>query len=303
MKPTITNAFNDGSAESRKRNTPKRSGWRSRMSDSTTDPGATKARRRDAKRPQSPGESLSSMQVDLRETEFGWSLELSPMHAIDALAALDLALLALTEIGAVQYLVSMEQSSWRAGDAEMPLDEIARRLAIPAITTLGPDQLVLDKTNLHQLLGVCQPSRLVAVAVEGMIDARDAAAMNKAMEAGRSPLLAELRAVAAVEVLGDRSIVLHCRSKAMALALVADNFRHYLAALQDTPAARFEAPEPWQVDRLLGRSGMMTVRPIETQRFSTSIDVGVNTSKERFTQPADRSLIYDIPSNTWHDEP
>jgi hypothetical protein len=48
---------------------------------------------------------------------------------------------------------------------------------------------------------------------------------------------------------------------------------------------------------------MLTVRPIETQIFSTSIDVGVNTSRERFDAPARRSLIYDRPSDSWHDEP
>jgi hypothetical protein len=49
-------------------------------------------------------------------------------------------------------------------------------------------------------------------------------------------------------------------------------------------------------------SGAITVRPVETSVQATSIDIGVNTSTERFSQPATVSLIFDRPSNTWHTE-
>ncbi|MCI0631650.1 MAG: hypothetical protein L0Y44_13455, partial [Phycisphaerales bacterium] len=197
----------------------------------------------------------------------------------------------------------MEQSAWRDGEAETPLSEIARRLAIEPIGVIDATQLVMDEVSVRELVCLCQPTRLLIVAVEGEVDASDARAMNSAVEASRSPLLAELRAVAALEVLGDRSIVLHCRSRNTALTLMAENFRHFLAAVTSRPAGRFHAPQPWQIERLMGCSGAITIRPIETQVFSTSIDVGINTSaKERFSRPADRALIYDLPSGTWHDE-
>lgn len=295
MKPTISNPFNDGTSDSTNTGSP--ADLNQRMSPQMPDQDGKRNSRRNPRK--NLASSLAAMQVDLRETDFGWSLDLTPMQAIDALQALKFD----NAHANLQFLVSMEQSAWRDGERELSIAEITRRLAIPVLHALSDAQLVLDETALRQLVSLCQPSRLVVVAVEGVIDERDAAAMSKAIDAGRSPLLAELRAVAALEVLGDRSIVLHGRDKTLALSLIADNFRHYFGALNSAPASKFEAPQPWQIERLVSLTGMLTVRPIETQQFSTSIDVGINTSKERFTKPADRSLIYDIPSNTWHDEP
>lgn len=301
MKPTLFNAFNDRSAE------PGKEASASRPASSSTSKGANawpSRRRSNSPRPlpgnprKSLAASLSPMQADLRETEFGWSLELSPMTAVDALEALAQH----HESAPLTYLVNMEQSAWREGEADMPVAEVARRLAIPVIESISSDQLVLEEVSLRQLVSLCQPTRLLVMAVAGDIDQRDAIAMNQAIEAGRSPMWVELRAVAALEVLGDRGVVLHCRDKEIALRFVAENFRHYLAALHDRPQGKFAAPEPWQVERLLSLSGMLTVRPVETQMFSTSVDVGINTSRDRFGRPADRSLIYDVPSNTWHDE-
>jgi hypothetical protein len=294
MKPTISNPFNDGTSDSTNSGLP--ADLNQRMSQMPDQDGKRNSRRNPRK---NLAAALAPMQVDLRETDFGWSLDLTPMQAIDALQAMQFS----TNSAELQFLVSMEQSAWRDGERELSIAEITRRLAIPVIHAASADQLVLDETALRQLVSLCQPSRLVVVAVEGAIDERDASAMVKAIDAGRSPLLAELRAAAALEVMGDRSIVLHGRDKTLALGLIADNFRHYLGALNSVSASTYEAPQPWQIERLISLTGMMTIRPIETQQFSTSIDVGINTSKERFTKPADRSLIYDIPSNTWHDEP
>ena len=298
MKPTISNAFTNGPANPAE-NVPQP--MEDRANDAFTSPEQDALPWKKKANPhKSLAASLSPMQADLRETDFGWSLDLSPMQAVDVLSGLNCG----PDSGlAVQFLVSMEQSAWLEGETAMSIGEIARRLAIPVIEAFSDDQIVLDETALRQLASLCQTSRLVAIAVEGDIDQRDARAMTRALEDGRSPLLVELRAVAALEVLGDRSLVLHCRSRDFALNLVAENFRHYLAALTNKPAGTFEAPQTWQLERLLSLTGMMTIRPIETQVFSTSIDVGINSAKERYSQPADRSLIYDIPSNSWHDEP
>jgi hypothetical protein len=244
--------------------------------------------------------TLAPMQADVRETEFGCSLELSPMQAFDALAAL---LPEGDESSSSQFIVLLEQSAWREDDRELNAGEIASRLAIPQIIQPKAGLVVMDETGLRQLVSLCQPSRLVVVMVRGEVDERDVAAVNRAIQDGRSPLLVEVRAEYAIEVLGDRSIVLHARARATTLALIAENFRHYLAAVCNSPAAVFGVPEQWQLERLLDESGALTIRPIETQRFSTSIDVGINTTRERFSKPADRSLIYDLPSHTWHDEP
>lgn len=296
MKPTISNAFNEftvnpdpSNPDSSAAASAGGSAWNLRK----PAPGQPNPRK-------SLAASLASMQADLRETDFGWSLELSPMRAVDALIALNPQ---SHPRAALRCLVSMEQSAWSNAGGDSPAAEIAERLSIPVIERFGPNLLVLDEPSMRQLIGLCQPTRLLVVLVEGDVDQRDAAAMNRALDAGASPLTVEIRAIAAVEILGDRSVVLHTRTKDQALEVVAQNFRHYLAALRDRAATRFAAPETWQIERLIDETGALTVRPIETQVFSTSIDVGINTARERFTQPANRSLIYDVHSDTWHGEP
>ena len=294
MKPTISNAFNDGSADRSNNEQISSEAWELRQSQSSSN----------ARSPRNPRKSLAAslapMQVDLREADFGWSLELSPIQAADAVRA-------LTENHAdeseLRYIVSMEQSSWSNGGSDASIAMIAQRLSIPVLEQFDDDQLVLNKLSLMQLVSLCEPSRLLVTVIDGPVEAGDVQAIERAIEKSQSPLQAELRALAAIEVMGDRSVVLHCREKTQALTVVAENFRHYLAALRDRPMDEFAAPDPWQIERLLSVTGLMTIRPIETQIFSTSIDVGVNTAQERFNQPADQSLIYDIPSNSWHDEP
>jgi hypothetical protein len=313
MKPTITNAFTVGA--------PVENGL-----DPATQPGAAsggipapsaegqplvrkarpkrgssypnqrnRARQAGASNARVPVRTLAAMQVDLRTTDFGTSLELSPMEAIHAVQALLRAC-----PPSAQFLVSMEQAAWRDGAGELSLGVIAGRIGVGPLETISAHQLVMDGEALSALAAMCQPTRLLVIAVDGPIDARDALAMNRAVEKSKSPLTAELRAVAALEVLGDRSVVLHAREHTTPLMLVAENFRHYLAAVLDCPSGNFAAPPVAQVRALMDLSGALTVRPIETEVHSTSIDIGVNTSAERFSQPANVSLVFDRPSKTWH---
>jgi hypothetical protein len=308
MKPTITNAFTVGSL--RRENT-LAAGDAGSPSASAGFPPTASPRPRGARvrggtptnqnqaRGGSEGHPLAAMvapmQADLRESDFGFSLELNPIQAIDAVNALVAACPEDT-----RFLVSMEQSVWSDGGSDASLSVIANRLGMTPLDTVNGDQLVLDADTLHTLTAITQPTRLLVVAVGGPIDPADAQAINRAIERARSPLLAELRALAALEVLGDRSVVLHARQREIPLMLVAENFRQYLAAVLDRPASNLAAPEIGVVEQLLAISGAITARPIETEVLTTSVDVGVNTSSERFTQPANLSLIYDRPSNTWH---
>jgi hypothetical protein len=243
------------------------------------------------------GVLLSPMQADLREADFGFSLELSPIQAIDAVHSVLRACPPQT-----QYLVSVEQSAWRDGNAEASLAVIAERLGITATEIFSDDQLALNAESLAALVAIAQPHRLLVIAIDGPVEEGDAKAINRAIDGSRSPLSAELRAIAALEVLGDRSVVLHARDRMLAQHVVAQNFRHYLAAVLDKPAEAFAAPEITHIDFLLIHTGTITVRPIETHVQDGSVDIGVNTSAQRFDKPANLSLIYDRPSNSWHAE-
>jgi hypothetical protein len=126
--------------------------------------------------------------------------------------------------------------------------------------------------------------------------------MRQAAERGMSPLDVEFRAVAALIVRANRQVELHVRRREHAALLVAEDLRHYLSAVRDQPAAELAAPPAWQLERLLSLTGTVTVRPVETDVYGTFVDVGVNIDPDGLPKPAAYSLIYDIPSNTWHDE-
>jgi hypothetical protein len=261
---------------------------------------------------------LSSMTVTLRETDYGWSLKLSPMRAFDALRIWP-TLTSNPAASSLLYDVTLDAVRLSERPAtRMPHDpamedktvsELADQLGINIMDRFAGERLVLDELSLRELVGMTNTRRMRCALVEGPIEARDAEAIAEATRRGHCPLEAEFRAVAAIAVDNDRHITLDTRSREHAIRLAAENFRHYLAAIRDRPFDEFAAPQDWQIGRLLEVSGSLTVRPIETDVFSTSIDVGVSTTavnqpgQVHDSGPADQSLIYDLPSHTWHDEP
>jgi hypothetical protein len=242
--------------------------------------------------------ALSPMHASLARTEYGWSLSLAPMRAVQVVSTWS----ATSDEAASTLLYDLDQSSWVDGAEPLGLASIAERMSIEPIEAFGDDQVIVGDVALRELVGLLQPKRLRAVRVSGPVERADAQAMIDATERGESPLQYELRASAAATIDRDRRVRADVRDRADALALVAENFRQYLAAVLGRPADGFHVPQLWQLERLLSLSGVLTVRPIETEIYSTSIDVGISTQASGEARPADRSLIYDLPSGTWHDE-
>lgn len=243
---------------------------------------------------------IASLTAAMQETDFGWALALTPMRAIDALPV-------WSQLGAASLcstlVLNLQQNVWREHRQPLSAAVLATRLDIPLLDSFAPHNLVLADQPLLHLLGLVETTQLAAVRIEGPIEASDCAAITRAVQEGHSPLLAELRAVAAMSIAEDRSVTVHARRQAPLLELVAENLRHYLAAVLNRGVEHFAAPPVHQLERLLSISGRITIRPIETTINGSSIDVGISTSSEKTPGPANRSLLFDLPSNTWHDEP
>lgn len=258
--------------------------------------------------------SLTPMQAQLEETRYGWSLQMSPIRAFDALRiwtrlAADAQESHGEEPVSLLFDVGVDSNAGargRGSTAIESLPDVADRMGIETVDRFNTDvfgsQLVLDELSLRELVGMIDTTRLRSVLVAGPIEQRDGKAMAQAIEAGHSALDVEFRAVASLEVTHDRLAQLHTRQRDHALLLACENFRHYLAAVRQRPVGEITAPQPHQLERLLSLTGSITVRPIETEIYSTSVDVGISTETNEQTLPADHSLIYDIPSDTWHDE-
>jgi len=242
---------------------------------------------------------LSPMRAVVTDADFGYVLELEPIRAIDALEPWS----HLAGNGDMHTLLC--RLPWHETSAEddaEPLSAIAHRLGVPVAQELSPQQLVMDHEPLRYLFATAELDGVAAVLIEGPLEIGDAEAIRRAMEGGLSPLVAEVRAVASMRIVNDRAVVIETRTREQGAAFVAENFRHYLAALRNRPASDFAPPEVPLIAYLLRRTGRLTVRPIETEIFATSIDVGVSTGSNGELRPADASLVYDIPSDSWHGE-
>ena len=130
--------------------------------------------------------------------------------------------------------------------------------------------------------------------VEGPIEMGDANAIIASISSSNSPLLAECRMQSMIASTEQGGIKAHVREKDDALALVAEAFRQYASNLLNCNAS---IPDLGLMATLFERGDEISVRPIETEMFSTFLDIGISSSIEG---AADQVLIYDIHSNSWH---
>lgn len=248
--------------------------------------------------------ALAPLQAELKQQGTEWHLTLSPMRAFDAMRC-------WAELSDAEHpnalLFDVEHAAGNRFDSALAtvpsLEQLAQWQDVPVLERYDEEALIIDPVAACEVIGAVRPTQVRAVLVDGPIEIRDARAMIEASRAGESPLLYECRAVAAIEVGLDRVVRLVTRKREDGIRLVAENFRHYLGALRRRSHEEHAPPELWQLERLFDISGMLTVRPIETEMFSTSMDIGISTAGADISQPADESLIYDLPSDTWHDEP
>ena len=141
------------------------------------------------------------------------------------------------------------------------------------------------------------------IAIEGPIEPSDAAAIERALDLDQSPLDAEVRAMAAIRITDGRMLEAHARHREIAERFIAQAFRRYVANVRGSTVSQIASPAPGLMARLTDRYAEFVVRPIETEVYSTSVDIGVSRHDETGAiLPADHSLIYDLYSNTWHGE-
>lgn len=130
--------------------------------------------------------------------------------------------------------------------------------------------------------------------VDGPIEMGDANAIIASISSSSSPLSAECRMQSMIASTDQGGISAHVREEDDALALVAEAFRQYASNLLSCNAS---APDLGLMATLFEQGDEISVRPIETELFSTFIDIGIATSTQ---SRAESALIYDIHSDTWH---
>lgn len=139
-----------------------------------------------------------------------------------------------------------------------------------------------------------------AVCVDGPIEPVDAFAIEQALAEGGCPLEAELRATWVIELLSGGALSVRARSEDAILSVAGEVLRKYASSRCRQDDGAIEPPDPGLIHGLLSHTGSFTIRPIETESYSTWIDIGFSTCPRRSVKPADRSLIYDMIGNSWH---
>ncbi len=240
---------------------------------------------------------LPSLRARLVRTDYGSVLSLSPMRLKDVSDIWD----SIAPRHSTNLVLSSATAPPDASGERMSLADLVDAARAVPLEIFDDEHVLLndDALLVFRFLGL--PPDTVIVRITGPVEASDSDAIDRGRQEGRSPLLAELRAEAVLSMPGERSLHLESRDELHALLMVAESFRHYVAALLHKPVSTITAPDPWMMQRLLSTDGIISVRPVETEVFSTSIDIGICTSDH--DGPATCSLIYDVLGNSWHDEP
>lgn len=256
--------------------------------------------------------SLAPLLADQRETLAAigaatrWcTMRMSPMRLVDAtLAWCSLGGLETSETVLMNPTFQRQADSGARKEMAAGLREAASMVeAGPRSTVIAIDETcaVVGDKPLAKFAQHSPMSAVTLVRVGGAVEPADALAIRAAVRAGRHPVLADFRVTHVLRLVDDRDSTFETFEEDMAVLIVADNLRNYLAALLNTDVDNIGWPRPSMVMRLLSVSGSFVVRPIETERFGSFVDVGVCTSRDE-SSPARQSLIYDMPSGSWHDE-
>ena len=129
--------------------------------------------------------------------------------------------------------------------------------------------------------------------VNGPIEMGDANAIINSISSSSSPLSVECRMQSMIASTDQGGISAHVREQDDALALVAEAFRQYASNLLNSSVS---APDLGLMATLFEQGDEISIRPIETELFSTFIDIGIASP----TKNVESALIYDIHSDTWH---
>ena len=237
---------------------------------------------------------LSPLRARLRPVPHGHELTIQPMRPVDAL-------------GPFLAPAARADSDDRTPPAASTLLLGVRPAASPlptiesGVEPLGPGRLVVSDAALPGLIAGGVPFD-TAVRIEGPIEVSDAVWIQRGLDRGGHPLASEVRAIRSMQVGPNRTLLVHARHVRDAAAFAAEPIRHFLAAVAGLPLADVPPPDVGLLLPMFEVGGEFTIRPIETDVYSTSVDVGIATNPPESPRPADASLIYDLLGASWHGE-
>ena len=131
--------------------------------------------------------------------------------------------------------------------------------------------------------------------INGPVEVADADAILNEVNNAEIPLVADLRMQSVITTTEHEGVSAHVRDYDEALLLVAHALAQYVGSIMKTNVS---IPDLGLVDALFEQSNLLSIKPIETEVYSTFIDIGISESDG--SDPASMAAIYDIYSDSWH---
>ena len=95
-------------------------------------------------------------------------------------------------------------------------------------------------------------------------------------------------------------VIFEARERQDALECMSDALMQYAQRFLGTDAEMSRPPAD-MMDRLLAASGRIRIRPMETERGMTHLDIGVQVEPD-LQSPAGVAVLYDTITGQWHDQ-
>ncbi len=176
----------------------------------------------------------------------------------------------------------------------------ARILAVTGLPGRAlADAAVIPTRAMADFVRVADLKQVILIEVEGSVNVYDVLFFRTVLQRNLGLLAAEPRVQRVLQQLGS-SVILEARERQDALECMSEALRQYAQRFLGTDAEMTRPPID-MMDRLLSASGRLRIRPIETERGMTHLDIGVQVEPD-LQSPAAVAVLYDTITGQWHDQ-
>jgi hypothetical protein len=228
---------------------------------------------------------LSALAASLKTTNDNVVFQLDPWDDLSAARA-------WMNLAGPQTLVLPRSQSDQASPA--------RILAVTGLPGRAlADGAIIPTRAMADFVRVADLKQVVLVDVSGPVDVSDVLFFRTVLQRHLGLLSAEPRVQRVLQQSGP-SIILEARERQDALECMSDALMRYAQRYLGTDAEMSRPPAD-MVDRLLSASGRIRIRPMETERGMTHLDIGVQVEPD-LQSPAGVAVLYDTITGQWHDQ-
>lgn len=176
----------------------------------------------------------------------------------------------------------------------------ARILAVTGLPGRAlADGAVVPTRAIADFVRVADLKQVVLVDISGPVDVSDVLFFRTVLQRHLGLLAAEPRVQRVLQQSGT-SVIFEARERQDALECMSDALMQYAQRFLGTDAEMSRPPAD-MMDRLLIASGRIRIRPMETERGMTHLDIGVQVEPD-LQSPAGVAVLYDTITGQWHDQ-